>query len=237
MRWMDASAQQRAESRRRREAAAHKYQPRRIRLLLIAEAPPEALERYFYFEDVKAHDGLVEHVCEVIFESKPAHDKIPYLKELRRRGIFLIDLKPDGPIDGSRHTELAQWLPLRVETLQPEKVVIVGTPTYKAAAPGLKKARLAIMEHRIPFPDQGHPQDFVREFRAALVLAGLERLIRPLPSPRKARKEAEPAEPVDAEEEAPATDVPDEPPPRRPRAARARRGRPTRKGRRSASKS
>ena len=48
-----------------------KYKPDKIRLLLIAEAPPSSPDRYFYFEDVRedhrdqgvydvVHDPLVE---------------------------------------------------------------------------------------------------------------------------------------------------------------------------------
>jgi hypothetical protein len=35
------------EARRRRDAAAAAYRPARIRLQLVAEAPPSALDRYF----------------------------------------------------------------------------------------------------------------------------------------------------------------------------------------------
>src|SRR5436190_24182687 len=34
----------------RRQEAARKYRPKTIRLLLVAEAPPEEENRYFYFE-------------------------------------------------------------------------------------------------------------------------------------------------------------------------------------------
>jgi hypothetical protein len=37
-----------ADVRRRRAEAARKYQPDPVRLLLIAEAPPAATDRYFY---------------------------------------------------------------------------------------------------------------------------------------------------------------------------------------------
>src|SRR5438552_1848892 len=92
----------------RRREAARKYRPNRIRLLLVAESPPQAEDRYFYFEDVRAADHLFEAVCEVLFEDKPRGDKIPYLKELRRRGIFLVELKPDAPRHGEK---LAEYLP------------------------------------------------------------------------------------------------------------------------------
>src|SRR5205085_734267 len=46
----------RAPARRRRDRAARKYQPASVELLLVAEAPPSAFDRYFYFEDVATQD-------------------------------------------------------------------------------------------------------------------------------------------------------------------------------------
>jgi hypothetical protein len=40
-----------------------------VRLLLVAEAPPAALDRYFYFEDVPRHDSLFRYVARAILES------------------------------------------------------------------------------------------------------------------------------------------------------------------------
>lgn len=37
----------------RRRAAADRYRPQRVRLLLVAHAPPNNTERYFYYEDVR----------------------------------------------------------------------------------------------------------------------------------------------------------------------------------------
>ena len=50
---------------RRRRRTAERYKPAEIDLLLVAEAPPGALDRYFYFEDVREQDGLFRYVCGV----------------------------------------------------------------------------------------------------------------------------------------------------------------------------
>jgi len=234
-----ATPDSRAEARRRRQAAARKYQPKTVKLLLLDAAPSEDLKRYFYFEDPESSDALFENVCVVLFEQKPADEKVPYLKEMRRRGIFLVELKPDDPVGNAGLQEAARWLPLRVEPLQPQCIIAIGPKVYEAARAELKKADLPLFEHKLPEP-RGKSQVFVSELRAAIVKAGLEKLIRPLPAPRKSRKDAEAAEGAEAtpaEEEAPATDAPDEPPPQRPRTARTPRGKPTRTGRRSANRS
>ena len=44
-------------SRRLRDAAAERYRPDGIRVLVVAEAPPDALERFFFFEEYKLKDS------------------------------------------------------------------------------------------------------------------------------------------------------------------------------------
>jgi hypothetical protein len=175
-----------------RQAAAQKYQPNRIKLLLVGEAPPEDPSRYFYFEH--GDDELFEHVARVLFETPPVgDDKTPYLKELKRRGVFLIDLKPDGPLGEAKHVELAEWLPLRVETLAPETIVLIGSAVYRAAHPVLEKRELPVVDQSVPYPAAGKEKPFAIDFTKALVKAGLERLIRPMPRKKPVEKPPEPA--------------------------------------------
>lgn len=82
-------------ARRRRQRAAHKYQPDLVRLLLVAEAPPSALDRYFYFEDVPTQDSLFRYVVSTVLGEPPSRDKVPQLCRLRDAGVFLVDLKTD----------------------------------------------------------------------------------------------------------------------------------------------
>lgn len=84
------------EARRRREQAAAKYRPEVVELLLIAEAPPSALGRYFYFEDVRRHDSLFGYVVRAVLGIEPSRsEKSSQLRRLAELGVFLIDLKPD----------------------------------------------------------------------------------------------------------------------------------------------
>jgi hypothetical protein len=52
-----------AEARERRASAARRYRPAAVKLVLIAEAPPSALDRYLYFPDVHTHDSLFRYVA------------------------------------------------------------------------------------------------------------------------------------------------------------------------------
>jgi hypothetical protein len=164
----------------RRRTAAAKHRPKRIRLLLVAESPPQELDRYFYFEDAPELDPLFEAVYEVLFEEKPdLRQTTAHLKQLRRRGLFSIELKPDLGGSGAKQPEYVPWLVVRCEDLQPEHIVIVGAPVFRAAYPALAKAGLPVVDVKVDFPSAGRQSDFRRQFRSALVKAGLENLIRP----------------------------------------------------------
>src|SRR3954452_12612103 len=120
-------------ARGRRRAAAERYRPGVIDLLLVAEAPPSALDRYFYFEHVRTHDSLFRHVVEGVLGERPTRDKAPYLDELRERGVFLIDLC-EQPFSG--RDVLAGCVPglvRRATRLAPARVVLVGVSVYDAA--------------------------------------------------------------------------------------------------------
>ena len=45
----------------------------------------------------------------------------------------------------------------------------------------MTRAGLPVMDVKVPFPGAGHDVEFRQKFRQALVRAGLEKLIRPLP--------------------------------------------------------
>ncbi|HKQ56693.1 MAG TPA: hypothetical protein VJY35_02385 [Candidatus Eisenbacteria bacterium] len=168
--------------RRRRETAAEAHRPKHIKLLLIAEAPPDPPGAYFYYPDPGSMDPLFDGVCHVLFDEPASADKPPRLKELRRRGVFVIELAPDGA--GGNLDELAQWLPLRVETLAPDQIVLIGASVHRAGFKKLEAAGLPVVDKRVVAPEAGDRAAFAGELRSALVRAGLEKLIKPLPRPK-----------------------------------------------------
>ena len=170
----------------RRRTAAKKHRANRIRLLLIADGPPADPESYFYFETATASDPLYDAVVEVFFEDAPRVPRVTYLKELKRRGVFVVELRPDAPLaPGEPLAPYAPWLPLAISPLAPEKIVIVGADVAKAAADTLEKEGLPLVDVVVPAPAAGDPAASRRELRRALVKAELETLIRPLPVPKK----------------------------------------------------
>ena len=150
-----------ATARRRRQEAARRYLPKHIETLLVAEAPPTALDRYFYFEDVTTQDSLFRHVVEMVLGEKPTRDKAPLLDELKERGWFLIHVAED-PI-GSRREEIMPLIPDLIErcrALAPERVVIIGAPIYDLIFPALHEAGLPVVDARLPYPGSGQQGRF-----------------------------------------------------------------------------
>ncbi|MFV8137440.1 hypothetical protein ACNQR7_07700 [Mycolicibacterium senegalense] len=157
------------EVRRRRAAAAERYRPDRVRLLLVAQAPPAAADRYFYFTDVATQDSLFRAVARAILpHTGPTRsNKASLLAQLRDRGVFLIDLKPD-PVDGSDLSPYVPALLARIAELAPERIVLIKADVYDTAYPALAAAGSPVSKVRIPFPSSGRQKEFAEAFSRAL---------------------------------------------------------------------
>ena len=166
--------------------AAQRYRPNRIRLLLVAESPPEDPARYFYSEDARSTDPLFDAVCEVLFEGERA-DKTTALKELKRRGVFVVELKPDSPRGESKLAAYVAPFLINLETLGPEQIVLVGDDVHAAAYRAIDKAGLPAVDVKVPDPAAGDQASFRNKLRQALVRGGLEKLIKPLPPSARAK--------------------------------------------------
>jgi hypothetical protein len=95
------STREASQARRRRDVVAARYKPNAVELLLVAEAPPTALDRYFYFEDVPDQDSLFRHVVRAVLNAEPSRSSKPdLLRTLADRGVFLIDLKLEPKLPG-----------------------------------------------------------------------------------------------------------------------------------------
>jgi hypothetical protein len=166
-------AQEADAARRRREEAAAKYRPDRVRLLLVAEAPPAALDRYFYFEDVTGHDALFRHVVRALLGLEPARAaKGDLLQALTERGVFLMDLKPDPKVGAEPLGGFVEDLVARAVALRPRHVITIKANVCALTQEPLRAAGLAVSEERIPFPSSGHQQRFLATMGRALERIG-----------------------------------------------------------------
>jgi hypothetical protein len=156
------------EAAARRSEAAERFRPDRVRLLLVAHAPPERLDRYFYFERVTEKDDLFRYVIKGLFGVFPERvDKPAWLGRLREAGAFLIDLL-EQPYDGSDLALHVPGLIERARLLHPEHVVLVKADVFDAAYQPLQVAGLPVVDARIPFPGSGQQRRFEAAFAVAL---------------------------------------------------------------------
>jgi hypothetical protein len=133
--------------------------------LLVAEAPPSALDRYFYFEDVAIHDSLFRHVAQAVLGEKPTRDKAPYLDELRERGWFLIHMSEEPFRDPAVLPPLLPDLLARCEQLDPRRVVIVGARLFDLVHRPIRDAGLPLVDVRLPYPGSGQQRRFLDGMR------------------------------------------------------------------------
>ena len=155
-------------ARARRETEAFRYKPDRIDLLLVAEAPPASLDRYFYFDDVSEQDSLFRCVCRGVLGREPTRQrKAELLLALRDRGVFLIDLQEE-PVDGTPLREFVPGLVERCRALSPRRIILIKATVFDAAYVALKRAGLPVSRERTPFPGSGRQREFEIAFRRAL---------------------------------------------------------------------
>lgn len=159
--------------RRLREEAAALYQPKRIKLLLVAEAPPSAQDRYFYFPEVRTQDSLFRYVVRLVLGTQPDRRTKPEdLSRLQAAGAFLIDLCLE-PI--SERRDLARCVPglvKRAAALRPDHIILIKTRVYDAAWRALQQAGLPVIDARIPFPGSGQQRLFEQQMQHALDAIG-----------------------------------------------------------------
>jgi len=162
-----------ADWRQMREEAAAKYKPRNIRLLLVAEAPPSALDRYFYFPNVSTQDSLFRYVVRLVLDLEPARgSKAHELELLQAAGVFLIDLCVDPLSEQSSLRACVPDLVARAAHLDPDHIIVIKTRVYDEVADALREAGLPIVNARIAFPGSGQQRRFESEMRAALDFIG-----------------------------------------------------------------
>ena len=162
-------------ARRRREQAAARYRPTRVDTLLVAEAPPSALDRYFYFEDVAVHDSLFRHVVEAVLAEKPSRDKAPYLDELRERGWFLLHMSEEPFVDRGALPPLLPDLLARCQELAPGRIIVVGARLFDLVYRPMCDAGLPVVDVRLPYPGSGQQRRFLDGMRRVLTNPALSR--------------------------------------------------------------
>ena len=167
-------------------AAAARYAPKRVRVVLVAEAPPCERERHFYFEDAGAPDTLWLETMKAAFgdllpkaAKQTRAEKALWLRRFADAGGVMLDVVQDGLPDGMSERErdaricaAAPGAAARIATLQPELVVLVKKSVWEGFSPAARDARLPLRQPGpIPFPGSGNQG----RFHAAMLELGFAR--------------------------------------------------------------
>ena len=144
-------------------------------MLLVGVAPPAALDRYFYFEQVREHDPLFRYVVRALLGVEPVReDKEAQLRQLTVRGMFLIDLKLDPKTPGEDLGEFVPDLVARAKALAPRHVITIKATVCDLAQEPLRAAQMDVVDVRVPFPSSGQQGRFLRSMRSTLGQIGWE---------------------------------------------------------------
>ncbi|MGH2556544.1 MAG: hypothetical protein ACRDHO_12605 [Actinomycetota bacterium] len=159
----------------RRKRAARRFKPRSIRLLLVAESPPSATDRYFYFTDVAKHDGLWAETMKHFYAEDfgpvaiERARKEEWLRKLQAQGLFLIDAVKE-PIAGSHTARVriirsqADALVSEIGRLEPRGIVLIKSTVWEALHEIFEDEELPVLNRGpIPFPGSGQQRRFHEE--------------------------------------------------------------------------
>lgn len=167
------------------EKARLKYKPDIVKYLLIAEAPPNSLDRFFYFENVKKRDYLFLGIAQALYpklknkflaDGRNEETKKKILEKLKLDGFYLIDLS-DLPLT-LLEDDLKEQLPNLKEKIEKviavdSKIIIIKANVYDLAYQYLVSQEINnVVNRRIAFPSTGGQKKFQSEFSEALKEAG-----------------------------------------------------------------
>jgi hypothetical protein len=163
------------------EELRERYRPERLRVLLVAESPPDpgdSERRFFYSPKLRA-DNLYRGVAQALYgehDEIDILDKPAVLDRIRADGFWLIDAV-DEPINklgsAARARAIAAGVPRLVERcveLAPELgVIICHGKVYAAAAQPLREAGVVLLhDEPLPFPLGNWRAAFISGFRQAV---------------------------------------------------------------------
>lgn len=169
--------------------AAAKYKPDEVCILFLAEAPPDSIDRYFFFENVTQDDWLWIALMKALYPRDWNRTKLERLRKrdwlikFQKSRYWLIDSlnRPIGSdLSPARKVALikarAPNLITTINSIDPRQLVLIKETVHEALFHDVKKAGLPVVnEKALPFPCPGHQKEFDDEFRE-LVEAGKLRL-------------------------------------------------------------
>ena len=161
-----------------RATSTQKYRPEKVRILFIAESPPGAPDRHFYFEDVSRADTLWVQTTRALYPEEFGETA----QERKQKGAWLVRFQQDGywmleavphPIDKKKKEtqirENTERVLAEIQAAAPEHVVLIATPVYKVLQQPLVEAGISLPQPlAVPFPGRGQQGKFHAAMQATL---------------------------------------------------------------------
>lgn len=175
-----------SELKKQLETARKNYKPEKVKYLLIAEAPPDNLSRFFYYESVINHDYLFLGIAQSLFPKLKSlyieSNRNPEIKELilkkfQQDGFYLLDLSPvpRSLLETSLSSQIHSLNQNIKNIINKEtKVILIKTNVYDIAFETLNRNFENVINCRIPFPGQGWQKEFQIRFKKALEMAEIQ---------------------------------------------------------------
>jgi len=163
------------------EKARNEFKPYKVNYLLVAEAPPDSVERFFYYPNVKEKDFLFLGVMELLFPElkreflKSGRDpkiKRLILEKFKEKGFYLLDLA-DLPIK-FLNMPLENCLPGLINRIEEavdkktSKIILIKANVFEIAYDKLKTIGYNVIDIKLPFPSSGQQGNFQRLFMEVL---------------------------------------------------------------------
>ena len=151
------------------------YKPGKVRVLFVAESPPESSDdevRFFYNPRQERWDHMYRSVMKTVFpdfESRPG-EKDKWLRRFKQHGYYMIDAI-DSPVNrlasGERRSILNAALEAKlveIATLVSRKtpIILVKKNVFLAFSGPLQHAGFNVIHKSfLPFPSHGHQARFI----------------------------------------------------------------------------
>lgn len=170
------------------DEARSRYQPQDIECLIIAEAPPDSVERFFYYDPVSNHDHLFLGIVGIIYpglkdsylaQGRPGYLKRQILEKFKGDGFYLVDVLDVPKTLSSKSVAFAiPDLLSKLDTIigKDTPIIIIKVNVFDSAFYQINNAGYQqVSPERIPFPASGQQANFRRSFTRALRDLGFER--------------------------------------------------------------
>lgn len=156
------------------------YEPKQVRLAMIAESPPVG-DKYFYKSEGAISEPLFSAIMKQL--SYSAASKVDGLIELKRKGWILVDATNEQINelnDASRESIIKRDYPqLRDDLVKllPERstpLILIKANVCRILMPKLLKDGFRVLnDDPLPFPSTGHQTEFYHLFSQLLKSSGL----------------------------------------------------------------